>query len=116
MGMEEMDDDLFYDSYQLVSDLPYRDLLEQLAEESAELSQAALKLIRAQGMSQNPTPISEDEALDSLKEEANDVLIVLKVLGFVDQSAVRDWHKLVRWAKRLQEANEEKEAANGCAE
>ena len=39
MGMEEMDDDLFYDSYQLVSDLPDRDLLEQLAEESAELSQ-----------------------------------------------------------------------------
>lgn len=116
MAMEEMDDDLFYDSYQLVSDLPYRDLLEQLAEESAELSQAALKLIRASGMSQNPTPISKDEALDSLKEEANDVLIVLKVLGFVDQSAVRDWHKLVRWAKRLKESNEKKEAANSCTE
>ena len=105
MGMEEMDDDLFYDSYQLVSDLPYRDLLEQLAEESAELSQAALKLIRASGMSQNPTPISKDEALASLKEEANDVLMVLEILGFVDQRAVRDWRKLVRWAERIQGAN-----------
>lgn len=116
MAMEEMDDDLFYDSYQLVSDLPDRDLLEQLAEESAELSQAALKLIRAHGMSQNPTPISEDKALASLKEEANDVLIILVILGLADQSSVHDWRKLVRWAERIQEAEEKKEAANGHAE
>lgn len=103
MAMEEMDDDLFYDSYEAVSGLPDRELLEQLAEESAELSQAALKLIRAKGMSQNPTPISEGEALASLKEEANDVLIVLEILGFVEQSAVHDWRKLVRWAKRIEE-------------
>lgn len=99
--MEDMDDDLFYDSYQLVSDLPDRDLLEQLAEESAELSQVALKLIRAQGMSQNPTTISEDEAMHSLIEEANDVLIILVILGLADQSAVHDWRKLVRWAERI---------------
>lgn len=116
MGMEEMDDALFYDSYQLVSDLPDRDLLEQLAEESAELSQAALKLIRAHGMSQNPTPISEDEAMHSLIEEANDVLIVLVILGLADQNTVHDWRKLVRWAERIQEAGEKKEAANGHAE
>lgn len=116
MAMEEMDDDLFYDSYQLVSDLPDRDLLEQLAEESAELSQAALKLIRAQGMSQNPTPISEEEAFASLKEEANDVLMVLEILGLANQGAVHDWRKLVRWAERIQEAGEKKEAANGHAE
>lgn len=112
MAMEEMDDDLFYDSYQLVSDLPDRDLLEQLAEESAELSQAALKLIRARGMSQNPTPISEDEALASLKEEANDVLIVLEILGFCDQSAVCDWRKLVRWAERIEKSERRKENEN----
>lgn len=104
MAMEEMDDDLFYDSYDEVTNLPDRDLLEQLAEESAELAQAALKFIRAKGMSQNPTPISKDEALANLKEEANDVLIVLEILGFVDQSAVRDWHKMARWANRIQEA------------
>ena len=110
MAMEEPDSDLFYDSYEAVSCLPDRDLLEQLAEESAELSQAALKFIRARGMSQNPTPISEDEALASLKEEANDVLIVLEILGFVDQRNVRDWRKLVRWAKRIQGANGKKGA------
>lgn len=109
MGMEEMDDDLFYDSYQLVSNLPDRDLLEQLAEESAELSQAALKLIRAQGMNQNPTPISEDEVMNSLIEEANDVLIVLVILGLADQSAVHDWRKLVRWAERIEEKRKENE-------
>lgn len=109
MAMEEMDDDLFYDSYQLVSDLPARDLLEQLAEESAELSQAALKLIRAQGMSQNPTPISEVEALASLKEEVNDVLIILVILGLADQSAVHDWRKLARWAERIEEKRKENE-------
>lgn len=116
MAMEEMDDDLFYDSYEAVSNLPDRDLLEQLAEESAELSQAALKLIRAKGMSQNPTPIGEDEALASLKEEANDVLIILEILGFCDQSAVRDWRKLARWAQRIREAKEQKEAENGHTE
>lgn len=115
MGMEEMDADLFYDSYDEVSSLPLRDLLEQLAEESAELSQAALKLIRAHGMSQNPTPISEDKALASLKEEVNDVLIILVILGLADQSAVHDWRKLVRWAVRIQEAEEKKEAENGHA-
>ena len=33
-----------------------RTLLEQLAEEAAELSQAALRLIRAEKLSDNPTP------------------------------------------------------------
>ena len=93
MAMEEMDDDLFYDSYQLVSDLPYRDLLEQLAEESAALSQAALKLIRSRGISQRPTPISEDEALASLKKEALDVLIVLLFLGLKEEKEAANGHK-----------------------
>lgn len=35
MAMEEMDDNLFYDSYEAVRDLPDRDLLEQLADQSA---------------------------------------------------------------------------------
>lgn len=46
MAMEEMDDDLFYDRYQLVSDclaevknLPPQDLYAQLAEEGAELTE-----------------------------------------------------------------------------
>lgn len=112
MGMEEMDDDLFYDSYQLVSDLPDRDLLEQLAEESAELTQAALKCIRAQGYSKNPTPLSCEDALQNLREEINDVLIAAYVLGLVDGSCITDWHKLVRWARRIEE-KEKRRLENG---
>ena len=39
--------------------LDMRTLLEQLAEEASELSQASLKLIRAKGLSNNSTPIAE---------------------------------------------------------
>ena len=47
--------------------LPEEELLLQLAEECAELSQAALKLRRAlTGI--NPTPITEDEARENLQQ------------------------------------------------
>lgn len=82
----------------------------------AELTQAALKCIRAQGYSKNPTPVSCEDAVRNLREEINDVLIAAYVLGLVDSSCVKDWSKLVRWAKRLQEANEKKEAENGYKE
>lgn len=39
------------------SKLDRRTLLEQLAEEASELSQSALKVIRADGMSNNYTPV-----------------------------------------------------------
>lgn len=57
-----------------------------------------------------------DKALASLKQEVNDVLIVLVILGLADQSAVHDWRKLVRWAERIQEAEGKKEVENGHAE
>ena len=40
----------------ILDKLDERTLLEQLAEEASELSQAALKLIRAKGLSENITP------------------------------------------------------------
>ena len=43
-----------------------RTLLEQLAEEAAELSQAALKLIRAEKLSDNPTPANVSIASEQL--------------------------------------------------
>ncbi|WP_143037987.1 hypothetical protein [Acidaminococcus timonensis] len=117
MAMEQkMSDTAFRICLWEVMGLPTRDLYAQLAEEGAELTQAALKCIRAQGFSQNPTPVSCEDAIKNLREEINDVLIAAYVLGLVDSSCVKDWSKLVRWAKRLQEANEKKEAANGCAE
>ena len=69
-----------YQKY-ILNVLTERELLEQLAEEAAELSQAALKLIRAGGMSNNATPITEQKAIDNLKEELHDVLAVASLLG-----------------------------------
>lgn len=75
-------------------------LLMQLAEEAAELSQAALKLIRSKEPSVNPTPVSEADARKQLVEEFSDVLLVaaeLNVQGDVDLIE----HKERRWAKRI---------------
>lgn len=84
--------------------LELRDMLEGLAEEANELSQAALKLIRAIGDSKNVTPISEEEAEANLKEEVTDVLIYLRVLDFdLGLELDSSYHspKWERWAKRL---------------
>lgn len=57
-----------------------RELLEQLAEECAELAKAALKCIRAAGMSNNPTPVTLEEAGDNLIEEFRDICCVMYIL------------------------------------
>ena len=82
--------------------LPARDLLEQLAEECNELSKASLKLIRAIGDSENPTPIGQVEAYDNFIEEQKDVISVLWLLTNSDRYAYIDnYPKMERWAKRL---------------
>ena len=82
--------------------LPTRDLLEQLAEECNELSKASLKLIRAIGDSENPTPIGQVEAYDNFIEEQKDVISVLWLLTNSDRYAYIDnYPKMERWAKRL---------------
>ena len=77
-----------------------QELLEQLAEEAAELSQAALKLIRASGYSNNPTPVTEQEAEANLEEELHDVLAVASLLAFIDCNNDEN-PKWKRWAERL---------------
>jgi hypothetical protein len=93
----------------VLSVLSERELLEQLAEEAAELSQAALKLIRAEGLSNNTTPITAGQARTALQEEFSDVLIVAELLELID---CQNDKKLQRWAERLGykdvEDNEEK--------
>ena len=82
--------------------LPVRDLLEQLAEECNELSKASLKLIRAIGASENPTPTGQIEAYDNFVEEQKDVISVLWLLTNSDRYAYIDnYPKMERWAKRL---------------
>lgn len=84
--------------------LPQDELLAQLAEECAELSQAALKLRRAlTGI--NPTPVTAEEARANLIEEIADVY---NVSGFLleteDFLEIYDivQQKRERWLKRLE--------------
>lgn len=80
--------------------LSERTLLEQLAEEASELAQAALKLIRAAEYSNNPTPITLQEAEVNLDEELHDVLAVASLLGLIDYDDDEN-PKWKRWAERL---------------
>lgn len=91
--------------------LSERDKLEQLAEECSELNKAALKLIRAKGLSNNPTPVSVVQAEADLKEESMDVLACLIVCGYnvcelLDET-VTDNHKWARWVKRIETMQKE---------
>lgn len=80
-----------------------RTLLEQLAEEAAELSEAALKLIRAASLSDdNPTPITEGEAINHLVEEFNDVCLIAYVIG-MEMTKPFSNSKAKRWYDRLTE-------------
>ena len=78
--------------------LSERELLEQIAEEAAELSQAALKLIRAEGLSNNTTPVTAGQARTNLQEEFSDILMVAELLELIDCQNDKKWQ---RWAKRL---------------
>ena len=80
-----------------------RTLLEQLAEEAAELAHAALKVIRAINNT-NPTPKIFLEAIDTLNEEAADVFNALYVvIDDYEFIKVRDIakRKMKRWKERL---------------
>lgn len=84
-----------------------RERLEVLAEEAAELSQAALKMIRAYKMGGvvNPTPVTPKEALENLFEEIADVELAVEALGFYYMSRRRigeiKEEKRSRWVERL---------------
>ena len=81
-------------------------MYEQLAEECAELGQAALKLARVL-RKENPTPMTETEASDMIIEEAADVLICIDEVGVFGSSEVaRVAHaKRERFKARWEEAN-----------
>ena len=57
----------------IAENLSDEDILCQIAEEAAELAQAALKLRRAITQT-NPTPVSDEEAVDSIIEEYADTI------------------------------------------
>ena len=76
-------------------------LLEQLAEEAAELTKAALKLSRVL-RDENPTPITETEAVINLLEEYTDVIQTGRELG-LKPNEKQICTKNDRWGKRLME-------------
>lgn len=90
--------------------LGQRDQMEALAEEAAELSQAALKWIRASGMSENPTPVTFNEAAMNLLEKRQDVMACAYVLGMpltTNEELVHS-EKSERWAQRVMESYEKR--------
>ena len=83
------------------------ELLAQLAEECAELGQAALKLRRALDGT-NPTPVDRYEADAHWREEIGDVLLCVAALGPMldgtldaDIQKGMEW-KAERWVERLE--------------
>ena len=90
-----------YTSY-IKNTLSKRELLEQLAEECNELAKASLKLIRAEGMSNNVTPTAKKDAWYNFVEEQLDIISVLWLLtGNSEYDYIGDYPKYERWAKRL---------------
>lgn len=86
--------------------LDTRDILLQLAEESAELSQAAAKYAR-ELYGRNPSCRTEEELTRKLEEEMADVLVTVAELPFrPDWNVVRT--KQQCWIARLTEAEGKK--------
>lgn len=81
-------------------------LLEQLAEESAELAHAALKLARIM-RGENPTPVEYHDAVRNLIEEYTDVIQCGEDLE-IEPDRDQIFRKTLRFAERCKAANLEK--------
>lgn len=87
-------------------------ILGQLAEEAAELGKAALKLQRIL-MDENPTPVTEPEALRKLIEEMADAVCSIDFIrerleiNYSEQILPRIYEKGERWADRVWEKYDE---------
>ena len=94
----------------IAENLSDEDILCQIAEEAAELAQAALKLRRAITQT-NPTPVSAEKAADNLIEEYGDTcgafwVYAVKLKDNDDISEVVSDNigaKYNRWAQRIKE-------------
>ena len=76
---------------------------EQLAEECTELAKAALKMARIL-RGENPTPVTSDECMANMVEEASDVVLCLNDLGIeADKDIMRA--KMARFHSRWDEAH-----------
>lgn len=88
------------------SKIPIAELYAALAEEAAELAQAALKYRRTI-TKDNPTPKTKEEAFQSFLEELADLNNCLTAINFTQENHLKIWEieqkKTSRWAQRLKE-------------
>ena len=92
----------------IIESLTLDDLLIQLAEEAAELAQAAAKHYRVTHGA-NPSPVSLQDARDALVEEIADVNVaaeaVRRKMGIsCDEIAEVEDAKIERWRRRVNDA------------
>ncbi len=85
--------------------LKYEELLCQMAEEAAELTQAAMKYRRKMG-NVNPTTVSWKQARENLLEEIADVMLLAELLLWDDPEDLEEVEKIMefkanRWVGRL---------------
>ena len=89
----------------IVDYIGYPAMLEQLAEECAELGKAALKMARIV-RKENPTPVTGEEALKNLREEYTDVVQCAMELGLKPDLIEMQKKKerfFERWKQRVSE-------------
>lgn len=91
------------DNTRIIDAMSQAELLAMLAEEAAELAQAALKLRRVLDGS-NPTTMTYQEAKEDLIEEAADVeLCMRQITALADRHEIElvKAEKYQRWLERL---------------
>lgn len=98
----------------IIESLTLDDLLIQLAEEAAELAQAAAKYYRVTHGA-NPTPVTLDAARNALIEEIADVNVaaeaVRREMGIsCDEIAEVEDAKIERWRRRVENGISESDA------
>ena len=101
-----MDDIDYIDIEYVANNISELAVLMALAEEATELSKAAMKLARAKGLLDNPTPISIAQAENDLIEEYNDLLNCVGVLNKMPSLTIcvdvdLRKRKCRRWAERI---------------
>ena len=77
-------------------------IFEQLAEEAAELAQAASKVSRVL-RGENPTPMTLEEAREHLTEEWTDLCVVINETDVMADPELYE-KKKARWVRRIREA------------
>ena len=82
-------------------------MLEQMAEECAELGKEALKLARVL-RNENPTPVTAAEASNAIIEEFTDVVICAGELGYRPSPTIARY-KEQRFKQRWEAANASKD-------